>query len=191
MMMRINLIGTSGSGKTTFGRQLTARLGVPFVEMDALFWGSDWTFLEYEVLFSKLDAALEEKTWVLDGNYTRTLPKKWEQVQVVIWLDYSFPRILFQAITRAFIRILTREELWPGTGNRETIRKLLSSDSILLWTIKSYRKNRNKITEFMTADEFSQIRFIRLKSPREADDFLAHAPDNLELGKMYRANIMD
>ena len=41
-MRRVNVKGTSGSGKTTFGQELARRLGVPFVELDALHHGPDW-----------------------------------------------------------------------------------------------------------------------------------------------------
>jgi gluconate kinase len=33
----------SGSGKTTFSRQLAAALDAPYIEMDALFWKPEWT----------------------------------------------------------------------------------------------------------------------------------------------------
>ena len=36
MARRIVIKGTSGVGKTTFGAELAARLGVPFIELDAL-----------------------------------------------------------------------------------------------------------------------------------------------------------
>ena len=43
-MRRVCLIATaSGNGKTTVGRQLARRLGVPFVELDALHHGPNWT----------------------------------------------------------------------------------------------------------------------------------------------------
>ena len=41
-MRRVNVKGTSGSGKTTFARELAEQLGVPFVELDALHHGPNW-----------------------------------------------------------------------------------------------------------------------------------------------------
>ncbi|MFV1948345.1 MAG: hypothetical protein ACC633_00240 [Anaerolineales bacterium] len=88
--MKINLVGTSGSGKNVFGKQLAEILNFPFVEMDALYWGPDWTGPTDQDLFSRLRKALDSEDWVLDGNYSRTQDIKWERVEVVIWLDFSF-----------------------------------------------------------------------------------------------------
>jgi adenylate kinase family enzyme len=40
-LRRVNVKGTSGSGKTTFAQELARRLDVPFVELDALHHGPD------------------------------------------------------------------------------------------------------------------------------------------------------
>jgi adenylate kinase family enzyme len=178
--MRINVIGTSGSGKTTFGRDLADILNIPFVEMDAIFWGPEWTFPEDDKLFRRLAAALEAESWVLDGNYTRTLPIKWERVDIVIWLDFSFPRTLYQALARAITRVITKEELWPGTGNKESFRMLLSRESIVWWTIKTHRRNRKKFFQYLGSDEFSFIKFIRLRSPAEAQALLQKISNHQE-----------
>lgn len=113
--------------------------------MDAVFWGPNWSWSSDEELFAKLKNELSGDTWILDGNYTQTIPIKWENVQMVIWLDYPFQRTVFQAIKRTVQRSLTQEELWTDTGNKESFRKsFLSKDSIILWTIKTYRKVREK-----------------------------------------------
>lgn len=178
--MRINVIGTSGSGKTTFGRNLANILNIPFVEMDAIFWGPEWTFPDNDELFRRLAAALEAENWVLDGNYTRTLPVKWERVDTVIWLDFSFPRTLYQALVRAISRVFTGEELWPGTGNKESFGKLFSRESIVWWTIKTHRRNRKKNFDFIQSDEFSFIKFVRLRSPAEAEVLLQKISNHQE-----------
>jgi len=118
-LKKINVVGTSGCGKTTFGKNLANVLSVEYIEMDALYWGKDWSWVDDEDFFSKITIALEKDAWVLDGNYNRTIPIKWENVNTVIWLDFSFCRTMFQAIKRAISRSITKKELWLGTGNKE------------------------------------------------------------------------
>jgi adenylate kinase family enzyme len=170
--LRINVIGTSGSGKTTFGRDLASVLHIPFIELDAIFWGPDWSEPDDSELFPKLSGALSGDNWVLDGNYSRTLDIKWERVESVIWLDFSFLRTVAQAIKRAISRIITQEELWPGTGNRESLQKLFSRDSIVLWTIQTYAKQRKKIQGYISSGQYRSIIFHRIKSPKQAKIFL-------------------
>lgn len=66
-----------------------------------------------------------------------------------------------------------QEELWEGTGNRESFRKsFFSKDSIILWTIKTHRSVRVKYESYMQDPKYSHIKFVRLKNHREADEFL-------------------
>ena len=41
-MARVVVVGCSGSGKTTFARQLARLLGSPHIELDALHWLPNW-----------------------------------------------------------------------------------------------------------------------------------------------------
>ena len=36
--MKVNVVGTAGCGKSTFGKMLAEKVGVPYIEMDELFW---------------------------------------------------------------------------------------------------------------------------------------------------------
>jgi adenylate kinase family enzyme len=170
---RVNVVGTSGSGKSTFSKKLASRLNFPYVEMDKLFWGPNWKWPTDEEFFGKLKESLNSEKWVLDGNYTRTVPLKWENVEAVIWLDYSFSITLFRAILRAFKRSITQEEIWEGTGNRESFKKsFLSKDSIIWWTITTYRKTRKKYLACLSDPQYSNIKFIRIQNDSEARIFL-------------------
>ena len=148
--MRINVIGTSASGKSTFSRKLAQVLDVPYIEMDRLFWKPAWEKPTDEEFFANLQTALEQEHWVLDGNYSRTTPLKWPRTEAVIWLDYSFARTLYQAISRAIKRSISQEELWPGTGNIESFGRLFGRDSIVLWSIQSYHRNRRRYPLFFS-----------------------------------------
>ena len=41
-MQRILVMGSSGSGKSTFARRLSGITGIPMVSIDALFWKPGW-----------------------------------------------------------------------------------------------------------------------------------------------------
>jgi adenylate kinase family enzyme len=181
---RINVVGTSGSGKTTVSQSLSQILKIEHIEMDALFWGPNWSWPNDEEFFTKLEHALVKEAWILDGNYTRTIPLKWKHVEVVIWLDYSFMRTVLHAVRRAITRSITQEELWEGTGNRESFTKsFFSKDSIILWTISTHKKVRQKYERFMNDVEYSEITFIRLRDPKETQDFLAYLKQQTYTGR--------
>jgi len=40
--MKINIVGTTASGKSTFSRKLRQVNGIPYIEMDKIFWGPSW-----------------------------------------------------------------------------------------------------------------------------------------------------
>lgn len=167
---RINVVGTSGSGKSTLSKRLSVLLQYPYIEMDKIFWGPNWTESNDEAFFANLKSALDKPQWVLDGNYTRAIPIKWENIDLVIWLDYSFPLTLFQAIRRAVQRSWTKEEIWGGTGNRESFKKsFFSKESIIWWTITTHGKVRKNYEKHMANPRLSHIKFIRLRSRVEAD----------------------
>jgi len=66
---RVSVVGSTGSGKTTFARELARILGVPHVELDALNWGPNWTMVDEGLFRGRVDAATSADGWVVDGNY--------------------------------------------------------------------------------------------------------------------------
>jgi len=39
---KINIVGTSGSGKTSFSRALSELTKIEHIEIDCIFWGPNW-----------------------------------------------------------------------------------------------------------------------------------------------------
>ncbi|KKJ76493.1 adenylate kinase [Kiloniella litopenaei] len=173
-MKRINVIGTSGSGKSTVARNLADVLGYPYVEMDALYWKPNWGEPTVEEFNRDIEKAVSGSTWVLDGNYSRTQPIKWAKVDTIVWVDYSWGRTVFQALKRAITRIIGKKELWPGTGNVESFRMtFLSRQSVILWTLQNYKRNKKRYAKMMSAKEYTHINFVRLTNPAETKKFIA------------------
>lgn len=174
-MQRISVIGSStGAGKTTFGRRLAAVLDLPFIELDAIHWAPNWLGLDAETYKERVSAALPSHGWVVDGNYGKLGGLVWDRADTLVWLDIPLPLALWRVLTRTLRRIRTGEELWPGTGNRETIRNaFFSKDSLLWFALRTYGRRKRRWEEYMRTGRWVHLEILRFRSNAEADRWLA------------------
>lgn len=170
-MRRINVIGTSCSGKSTLARALGRRLGLPVVELDALFWGPRWTPVPHETFRARVEAAASAETWVIDGSYSVIRHITWGRADTIVWLDYPMPLVLGRWLRRTLVRIRSGDEFWPGTGNRETLHNALKRDGLLWWILRTHRSRRRRTLAALA--ERPDLRVVRLRSPADADRWLA------------------
>lgn len=170
-MKCVAVIGTTGSGKTTFAATLASRLGVPHIELDALHWDSNWTPAPTEVFRARVEAAIACASWVADGNYNAVRDLVWGRADTLVWLDYSLPLILYRLALRTFGRAMRNQELW--NGNREQLRMhFLSRNSLFLWALKTHGRRRREYPALFSAPQFAHLHVIRLQSPHTADAWL-------------------
>jgi adenylate kinase family enzyme len=157
----------SGCGKTTVGRAIAEKLGVSFVELDALHHGPGWTEASAQELRARVQPLVETDAWVVDGAYRGKLGDLvLERADVVVWLDLPMRVWLPRLLRRTFGRIARRQELWAG--NRETLRgALLGRDALLPWTLRHYRSRRRRYPV-----ELAAFPTVRLRSQREVEIFL-------------------
>jgi adenylate kinase family enzyme len=167
-MRRVNVVGTSGSGKTTYGAALARRLGVPHVELDALSWEANWVSVAPAVLRERVVRAVAADEWVVDGNYSATRDLVWGRADTVVWLDFPFALVMWRVIARTLRRSLRGDVLW--SGNRESVRLALSRDSIILWARTTFHRRRRDYPRLFR--EHPGVRFVRLRSPTQARRFL-------------------
>jgi adenylate kinase family enzyme len=120
---RIVLKGTSGSGKTTIGRELARRLGAVFVELDALTHQAGWVEASDAELRASVEAALAGRDrWVVDGNYERKLGDLvMGRAELIVWLDLPLPRKLAR-YTVLRLRTPREVERWLETFGAPTDR---------------------------------------------------------------------
>ena len=88
-MERILIIGCSGSGKTTLSRALGEKMHLPVVHLDRLWWTGDWENVTREEFDARLSEALEQPKWIIDGNYSRTIPMRLPKCDTIIYLDFN------------------------------------------------------------------------------------------------------
>ena len=171
-MERVIVVGTSCSGKTTLAQQLSARLGVPHIELDAIRWQPGWQLRPMEECLQLVSEAAAGETWIMDGNYSAMRDIVWNRATTLIWLNYPFRVVLWRALCRTTRRVITQEELF--SGNREGFKQsFLSRDSIILWAISSHRPLRHKYRQILDGGQFPHLRVVELRHPAQAEAFVA------------------
>jgi adenylate kinase family enzyme len=170
MPPKIAVIGTSGSGKTTVARELARRLGLPHVELDALFHGPGWAETPADEFRRRVAAATDGSGWVVDGNYDSKLGDLvLARADTVVWLDVPL-RVALSRVTRRTIgRIRTGEELW--NGNRESWRGgFIGWESMFVWTIRSHLRQRRLRPARLARHPHLEV--VRLRSAREVESYV-------------------
>ena len=172
-LRRVVVIGTSSTGKTTFARRLASTLGSPHVELDALYWGPNWT---PRVTFREdVRQAAQQTRWVIDGNYSVVRDVVWPRATAIVWLDYSLARVFSRALRRTVGRVVSRERLYGG--NRETIASaFFDRDGIPWYVLRTYGRRRREFPALLERPEYAHATAIRLRTPGAAERFLAETP---------------
>lgn len=171
-MQRVVVVGTTGAGKTTFGKALAKELESEFIELDALYWQANWT--PAPDFANQVADAIKTERWVVDGNYNNEVqPFILADADTLTWLDYSFGTKLWRLLRRTCRHLLTREVLWGGNtaGFRKTF---FSRESIILFFFQTHWKQRQRY-EKLLPELPEHLTVYRLHRPAEAEGLLAAA----------------
>lgn len=173
---RVSVVGSSGSGKTAFAVQLSARLGVPHIELDAIWWGPNWTHLDAETFARRVDTATEADAWVCDGNFSAVRPIVLDRADTVVWLDLPLRTCLARMLRRTACRIRSGEQLWAG--NRESWREVfVGREALFWWLVSQHRRKRRDYEARFGAVDPETLRVFRFRTSKEADRWLAGLSD--------------
>lgn len=101
-MKKIIVIGIPGAGKSVLSRRLGQKCQVPVYHLDAIYHLPNREELDRSAFEAKQAIMMATDNWLIDGNYTGTLPLRLAQADTVIWLDFSAPLSVLRIIKRSW-----------------------------------------------------------------------------------------
>ncbi len=69
-MRRIVVVGSQGSGKTHLSLALGAKLGLPIIHLDTLYWRPGWKPSQRDDFRARVAQAISTDGWIVDGSYS-------------------------------------------------------------------------------------------------------------------------
>jgi adenylate kinase family enzyme len=172
---RVIVGGISGAGKTTLARLLSQRLGLPYVDFDALFHGPGW--IERPTFRDDVEAFVAGERWITDSDgYAAVRDIVWDRADTLVWLDYSRARVMSRVIRRTIARIVLRRRLF--NDNRERmLAPFVDREHPVRWAWTQHRKRRAANLKRVADPRWSDLSVVRLRSPRETHDWLTRLAD--------------
>lgn len=99
-MLKVIIIGSPGSGKSTFARKLRDITDIPLYYLDMIWHKPDRTNISQEEFDSQLNDILQKDRWIIDGNYQRTLESRLEKCDTIFLMDFPVDVCLSGAESR-------------------------------------------------------------------------------------------
>jgi adenylate kinase family enzyme len=172
--MRVVVIGTSGSGKSTMAARIGGHFGLPVIELDAINWLPDWTALskvDLPEFLHRVDTATVGESWVVAGNYTMARHIVWVRATHLVWLDYPKHTIMCRVIIRSLRRAIRREVIWGG--NREDFRAWMDPGHPIRWAWKTWQSNRSLTVNRLSEPASAHLAITQVMRPRDAGKVVA------------------
>lgn len=164
---RILVFGNAGSGKSTLASRIGNKLGLPVFHLDKYYWQPGWIERPIEEMIADVESILRDnESWVIDGNYKRSLlEQRIQRSDLIVLLDFN----RFVCLYRVFKRILkhlrkTRPDMKEGCPERFS------------WEFIKFVWNYKKRTLSHLApllDKYPEKRIVKLRSENEVDGFVS------------------
>jgi adenylate kinase family enzyme len=168
-MRKIIVVGSGGSGKSTFARRLGEILGIEVVHLDKEYWRPGWVETPKDVWRERVERLAGGDSWIIDGNYSGTLDVRLAACDTVVFLDLPRAVCLWRVLKRSLtLRGRIRPDMAEGCAEKLDLNYL----GFLLWVWNYPSRTRPKVFELIEKHARGK-RVVRLRSPAAVERFLA------------------
>lgn len=169
IVSRVLVAGASGSGKSTVARAVSARLGLPYTELDGLYHGPGW--VPRESFVEDVRALAASERWVTEWQYDVARPILLERADLMVWLDLPRHLIMARVIRRTLRRRLRREVLWNGNVEPPLWTILREEEHIVRWAWTTWPRAAERVA--IAGEARPDLPVVRLSTRREVARWLS------------------
>ena len=168
--MKLDIIGSVASGKTTLARNLSETYHVPFYQKDNIVWertpngDKRRDDKERDQLFLGI---INSDDWIVEGSPRKLLRESFDKCDYIILLDIPLYKRLARTIRR-WVRQKAGKEKY---NSKPTVKFLCCS---IKWVFE-YEKDRKEIIEHLSA---YGSKYKRFTSSENAESFISRAYGN-------------
>jgi adenylate kinase family enzyme len=94
----------AGSGKSTFSRALSEKIGLPVIHLDVHYWKPGWVKPSQDEWRATQRRLLAGEAWIADGNDLATLELRLERADTVVLLETPWWTCAFRAFMRGLLK---------------------------------------------------------------------------------------
>ena len=164
-MAKIVVLGNSGSGKSSLTASLAKKLNISYLHLDKIVYKQSWNQPCYEDLEKEVNNLIDEKNWIMDGNFLYNCQERFTKCDTIYFLDINRFVCLFS--------VLKRNKKYKGK-TRESRSDLCDEQitrSYLKWVFFDFYKTSRKIIIKMIKDNPDK-KVVVFKNRRQINKFL-------------------
>jgi adenylate kinase family enzyme len=164
---RVIVAGSSGAGKTTLARRISGCLGIPHVEIDALFHGPNWE--QRPSFVADVDSFSAGPAWVTEWQYDAVKPLLADRADTLVWLHFRRTTVMWRVMRRTVVRRLRKEVLWNGNQELPLLTFFTNKDHVIRWAWRTHAERERQLRAGLRPG----LHLVELRTQREVDRWVA------------------
>jgi len=164
-MAKILILGNSGSGKSTFGRQLANVLHYDILFLDKFTYETSWDKPNFKAMEEKVAEYLKKDNYIIDGNFIDHFTNRYEDCDTIFFLDVN----RFTCLSS----VLERKRMYKGKtreSRNDNCDERITKDYLKWVFFDFYKTSRKRILNILKDNNNKKV--IILKTRKEMRSYI-------------------
>lgn len=164
-MKRVAIIGSPGTGKSTFARKLAQRVALPLVHLDFYYHDARLDYHNNKAAWrTRANEFAAGESWIIDGNFGATMSERLQRADTIFYFDMPTYVALRGIMRRWFARNTSRPDVPDDWQEKPSLA--------FLWKVLSFRHHYAAGTRQLLAQNANKT-IIVFKNHAQIAEYLA------------------